>query len=92
MTALAKQDFDAAKELGTDKTKGFISMVQGIMQMMPEEKKKETFGDTDGIEWGETKVEGDKATVYFTSKDGKKDKINLVKVDGEWKVDMKKDL
>jgi len=92
MEALAKQDFEKAKELGTDSTKGFISMIEGLIQMMPEEKKKEGLGDISGLKWGETKIDGDKAVVYYTDPEGKQDKIELKKVDGEWKVDMKKDL
>jgi PBP1b-binding outer membrane lipoprotein LpoB len=95
MEAISKQDFKTAKELGTDKTKAFIGMIEGLMAMMPEDKKKEAFGEVDAIEWGEVKVDGDKAKVYFSEKGkekNKKDKIDLVKVDGKWKVDMKKNL
>ncbi len=94
MEALAKQDFAKAKELGTDKTKGFISMLEGFMQMMPEEQKKDNdaFKGIDGIKWGETKIDGDTATVYYDNGEGKKDKVILKKVDGNWKVDMKKEL
>jgi len=94
MEALAKQDFAKAKELGTDKTKGFISMIEGLMQMMPEEQKKnnDTFKGIDGIKWGETKIDGDTAVVYYDNGEGKKDKVTLKKVDGNWKVDMKKEM
>jgi hypothetical protein len=94
MEALANKDFTKAKELGTDKTKGFISMLEGFMQMMPEEQKKDNdaFKGIENINWGETKIDGDTATVYYDNGEGKKDKITLKKVDGDWKVDMKKEL
>ncbi len=94
MEALAKQDFKTAKELGTNRTKGFISMLEGMMQMMPEKEKKEnkSFNDLKDIKWGETKIDNDKAVVYYGNGEGQQEKVNLKKVDGKWKVDMKKDM
>jgi len=94
MEALVKQDFDTAKELGTDQTKGFISMIEGMMKMMPEKDKKEntSFNDLKNIKWGETKIDGDKAIVHYGNGEGQEEKINLKKVDGKWKVDMKKEM
>ena len=91
LNALANKDFETAKELGTKSTKALLTMAEGMMEMVSEDEKKEPWGNLDDIEWGETKIDGNKATVYYTV-EGKKDKIYLRKVDGDWKVDMKKDL
>jgi len=92
MEALAKQDFDKARELGTEQTKAFISLAEAFIKMMPEEEKKKSAADVSSLKWGETEIKGDQAIVHYTDPEGKPNAIELRKVDGKWKVDMKKEM
>jgi len=87
-------DFDGCTKYASPATAALI----GMMKSMPiEEKEKQWKGAK--VEVVNTKIDGDKATVIIkrTSKDGKvetmdgKDAVTLIKQDGEWKVDMKKE-
>ncbi len=92
MKALADQNYEKAKELGTENTKMMIGMVESFAKMAPDSLQDDTKVDFDAIQWGETKIDGDKAVCHYTDPEGKDEKIDLKKVDGKWKVDMKKDM
>lgn len=85
MNHLSAKEYDKAKELGTESTVQMIEMmksfsgVEGATQTEPEK-----------IENMKCETNGDKATCTFT-KNGEEDKIELVKQDGKWLVDMKKE-
>lgn len=91
LTALADQDYDAAKKLGTENTVQMLTMIESMADMAPEGEDMDMGADMDAIEWGETEVDGDSAVVHYKAED-KEEKLDLVKVDGEWKVDMKKEM
>lgn len=88
--AMKKGDFDKAeKYLSKDAVK---EMKEDLKEMDKEEKKKmvkamnEMFKD---IKYGEVKVDGEKATLKYTTKqDGKdrEDEMPFVKEGGKWKV------
>jgi len=93
LKALADKNYDKAKDLGTDNTAMMIGMIESMAKMAPEGQDTDSgMGDLDAIEWGETKVDGDNATCFYSTPDKKDQKVELKKVDGKWKVDMKKDM
>ena len=92
LTALADQDYDKAKELGTENTAMMIGMIESMASMAPEGEADAGMGEMDDITWGETEIDGDKAVCRYASPDQADQKLDLVKVDGKWKVDMKKEM
>jgi len=87
-------DFDGSMKYASPATTALIAM----MKDMPiDEKQKQWKGAK--VEVVNTKIDGDRATVVIkrTSKSGKvemmdgKDAVTLVKQDGQWKVDLKKE-
>ena len=92
MTALAEQDYDTAKDLGTENTVMMIGMIESMASMAPEGEADSGMDDPADITWGETEVDGDNAVCYYSTPDKADQKVELVKVDGDWKVDMKKEM
>jgi hypothetical protein len=83
---MAKKEYAEAKKLGTEQTGQWVDMMESFGQI----------GGTEG-EQKETKVENlkcdtkeDKSSCTYTT-DGKEEKIDLIKKDGKWLVDMKKE-
>lgn len=91
LKALAEQDYDAAKELGTEATGQMLSMIQGMASMIPEDQMKADKEDIKSLKMGDVEIDGDKAVVYYGTDKKSGEKIDLKKVDGKWKVDMKKE-
>ena len=91
LKALAEQDYAAAKELGTKSTVSLISMIESMASMIPEDQKKADKEDIASLKMGDVEIDGDNAVVYFSTDKKEGDKIDLKKVDGKWKVDMKKE-
>lgn len=88
LKAYSKADFEGAKKYGTEETGKLLDMLSGFSKMMPDTvKNKEVETDITS-----EKIDGDKATVTY-KEDGKDvgQTLNLVKVDGKWKVAMSKD-
>ncbi len=91
LTALNDQDYDKAKELGTESTVQMLTMIESMAGMAPEGEDLDMGADMDSIEWGDVEIDGDEAVVHYTL-EGSKEKMDLVKQDGKWKVDMKKEM
>jgi ketosteroid isomerase-like protein len=91
LTALSDEDYEKAKELGTENTVQMLGLIESMAGMAPEGEDMDMSTDMDAIEWGETEIDGDKAVVHYTA-EGNKEKLDMVKVDGKWKVDMKKEM
>lgn len=83
---LNAQEYDKAKEYATESTATLLDMMAGMSDMADEDATAE---ETE-IVMGECTVDGDNATCNYTA-DGAEESIDLVKQDGEWKVDMKKE-
>ena len=81
-SAIEKGDTKASSELMTPKAAEII-LTFG-------EKMKGEVVAKGGITGMEEKINGDKATVKTTFKDGSSENFDLVKVDGKWKVDINK--
>ena len=87
LKAMNKMDYETAKKYGTADTGKLLEMISGFAKMMPDSAKQEK-----NFEIKDEKVEGDKATVtYAESGEEGIQTLNLVKVDGKWKVAMSKD-
>jgi len=84
---IKQKKWDEANKLGTEKTRKFVEQISGFSNALDLSKFKfeitETVIDNDG----------NKAVCTYTFEDGKdkkEQKLNLVKVDGAWKVDTEK--
>ena len=76
---LAKGDIEAAKKNATEQTGQLLAMASS-MGSIPANKEFKFI-------LVEEKVDGDKAVVKYKEKaDGEVEEVNLVKVDGKWKV------
>ena len=77
MTALADKNYDKAKDLGTENTVMMIGMIESMASMAPEGEEEEM----PELVWGETEIEGDNATCFYTE-EGKEEQqqVDLVKV------------
>jgi len=85
LTHLNAGEYDAAMALGTDGTKEMLGMIKMFAgEEKPEAAVPFTISDV--------KEEGDKASVTYRNEGGDADEtIELVKADGKWLVDMKKE-
>lgn len=85
-TALSKKDIAGAKKLATKDSEAMFSMIEMGMNMSKDNKDMEKFDNTK-MEFGETKIEGDKATVAVKEKtSGETVNYILKKEGGGWKV------
>jgi outer membrane lipoprotein-sorting protein len=79
---MAKGNITEAKKYATEQTGQLLDMVasMGAMDTEPDAKFKVT----------KETIDGSHATVKI-EKDGDEEEMDLVKIDGKWKVDVKKD-
>ena len=90
---LQRFEFDEAKTLGTDNTARMVDMLKGLMEL----GKQKGFSDqfvprTGAILIQRTAIKGKNAVITYTDGSGKTQQIILVKADGKWLVDMKKEM
>lgn len=94
--AIADGDLETANECSTANTQA----LNGIMIAMLQEAKKENKEEFEkqmeamkNIEITREEIDGDVAKIWTKEPDGKESEkpFTLVKVDGDWKVDAKKD-
>lgn len=89
LTGLLHYDYESAKTVSTEETKKMIDLMAQFSAMMPDSIKQEAKKIKVNIK--DEKVEGDKATVtYTTSDDPQEKKLNLVKVEDKWLVQYSK--
>ncbi len=85
--ALAKKDIAAARKLTTESSKSMLDMMEMGMKMAPADKKEDPKYDKTKMEFGEPKIEGDKATIEVKEKGtGEGTNFTLKKEGGGWKV------
>ncbi len=85
MDALAKKDMVAARKLATTDSKTMLDMME--MGMKNEKSTDSKKYDMANMEFGEPKIEGDRATVPVKEKtSGESINYALKKENGEWKV------
>jgi hypothetical protein len=89
--ALMTGEVEKAKELSTENSHKIVGllagMLSGAMANQTEDKKAEMEEKLKELETMACDVEGEKAKC---GPEGEEKKLELVKVDGEWKVDFKK--
>lgn len=85
LNALNKKDYNEAKKYGTESTIQMIAMMESFKGMTPDTETKDV-----KIENMKCAVDGEKAKCTY-NQDGKEEKIDLVKKDNKWLVDMKKE-
>ncbi len=90
LKALGKQDYEKAKELSTEKTIQMLTLIESVAKMAKANGEDIDTKKVPDFEMGKCDIDGDKAVCHYTS-EGKEEKLNLVKVDGKWKVDMNKE-
>jgi hypothetical protein len=84
--ALSKNDIEGARKLATKDSKSMIDMMEMGMKMGKDKKDSEKF-NKNNMEFGEAKIDGDKAVVPVKEKtSGETLNYNLKKEDGGWKV------
>lgn len=93
---MSKKDIDGAAKLVTKESKGTMDMMKKAMDMGEKMKDKtDTLAEKDpaedfkNMQFGEAKIDGDKATVSVSNpaKENKIIDFPLKKEDGDWKVD-----
>jgi len=94
VAALEKGDTAALDKYATPETAKVFTKLMDMSMKVGKDNEffKETVKDSlkGGIASTEETIDGDKAVVTLKFKDGSTDKVDLVKVDGKWKVAMKK--
>lgn len=101
LKAIVNEDYDKAKELGTDQTDEMIEQIKMFSSMIPDSLQGEmdsarAVAKNATISFGSTTFneEGTEATVVFTSSEnpGKEETIKIKKVEKEWLADMGGDM
>jgi hypothetical protein len=82
---LNKKEYAEAKKLGTENTSQWVDMMESFSSIGGDQEQKEA-----KIENIKCDTKEDVSTCTYLS-DGKEEKLNLVKKDGKWLVDMKKE-
>lgn len=85
LTHLNKKEYAEAKKLGTEQTSQWVDMMESFSSIGGEQEQKEA-----KIENIKCDTKEETSTCTYLS-DGKEEKIELVKKDGKWLVDMKKE-
>lgn len=87
LSAINDLNFEEAKQYATAESASMLDMLSGIMAMSEEEMEKPEARE---INVTNEEIDGDNATVTYTTKDEEgndvEESIDLVKVDGAWKV------
>jgi hypothetical protein len=84
MDALSKKDINTARSLATADSKQVLDMMESVMK---NDSTASSEYDNSTMQFGEAKVEGDKATVPVKeTKSGETINYSLKKEEGKWKV------
>ncbi len=90
LTNFQKLDFDEASKYGTENTKMMIAFFKNIIGMMPADKRDSLQIPKADVEIKKCIVYGNTAKCPYIAND-KLDTLDLLKVDGKWLVDLKKE-
>ncbi len=84
--ALSKKDIATARKFATEESKSMLDMMEMGMKMDTNSKETDKY-DKSKMEFGEPKIEGDKATIAVKEKgSGETLNFTLKKEKGDWKV------
>jgi len=85
--ALSKKDIAAARKYATADSKSMLDMMEMGMKMGNDKDTKEDKYDKTRMEFGDPKIDGDKATIAVKDKtSGESTNFTLKKESGAWKV------
>lgn len=89
--ALSNKDFQGAKKFATKESESMLTMMESLMKTAENMKSKEMEEDMKydeaNMQFGETKIDGDRAVVPVTDKKkGETNEFILKKESGAWKV------
>ena len=86
LDALSKKDVSTAKKYATKESESMLGLMEMGLKMAPDSSETKKF-DKDNLEYGDAKIEGDKATVPVKNKKtGETTNYTLKKEGGDWKV------
>ncbi|MBV7441464.1 DUF4878 domain-containing protein [Weeksellaceae bacterium TAE3-ERU29] len=92
LTNLEKGNFEEAKKYSDESTAKLLDMVISFGGEKLKEEIKNKEGNAPKIEIVRVEENDDKATVYYKEEGAEKEnKIDLKKIDGDWKVSMNKE-
>ena len=84
--AVGKTDFATAQKFATPESSSMLGLMEMGMKMAPDSTKGKNY-DYKQLEYGDTKIEGDKATIAVKNKTtGETTNYTLKKIGTEWKV------
>ena len=84
--ALTKKDISAARKLATTESKSMLDMMEMGMKMGGDKKDDGKY-DKEKMEFGDAKIDGDKATIAVKDKNSSETtNFTLKKESGSWKV------
>ncbi len=90
LTALNNEDWETAEKYSTKGTHKLLDMLESFAAMADEEGAPER--EKNDFKMEGCKEDGDAATcMYCCNEEGGSDEVPLLKVDGEWKVNMVKE-
>ena len=86
LTSFYHMDYEEAKKVSTDETKGLVNTFQELTRSLADSSKQEMKKIQVTIK--DVKEDGDKATVTYTTseEDAKEQKLAMIKKDGKWGV------
>jgi hypothetical protein len=85
--ALAKKDISAARKYATADSKSMLDMMEMAMKAGSDKDSKDEKYDKSKMEFGDPKIDGDKATIEVKEKgSGEATNFTLKKESGGWKV------
>ena len=84
--AVGNKDFATAQKYATPESSSMLGLLEMGMRMAPDSTKGKNY-DFKQLEYGDTKIEGDKATIAVKNKtSGETTNYTLKKIGTEWKV------
>jgi regulatory protein YycI of two-component signal transduction system YycFG len=90
LTNFQKLNFDEASKYGTENTKMMIAFFKNIIGMMPADKRDSLQIPKTNVDIKKCHIYGNTAKCVYIAND-KLDTLDLLKVDGKWLVDLKKE-
>jgi len=86
-------EFDEARKLGTETTGKMIDMFSMMLELSKKNGKDPSVDKKEvEIDVVKTAIDGKNAVVTYKDDNGKEQQIELVKVNGKWLVNMKKEM
>jgi hypothetical protein len=88
LTHFQKLEFDEASQYGTENTKMMLRLFKSLSNMVPDSTKSQN--NFSNAEIKKCTIEGNTAICSYTA-NGKEETIDLIKEDGKWLINLKKE-